>query len=161
MELPLHLGTRQEGLLRVLRGFIAMNYGTSEILTSVYLYGELFIKKFATEGAEVHRGLLRLEVFQRLPRSLSRRKFLPLHVVLATGQPTYGLCPKSRFMFLRDTLLACGQRRQILKKGRDSNRRCAALSPVPPGPAPDEMRRHLHYFSRGAAEESCTSNLWR
>jgi hypothetical protein len=39
----MHLGTRQEGLLCVLRGFIAMNYGTSEILTSVYLYGELFI----------------------------------------------------------------------------------------------------------------------
>jgi hypothetical protein len=31
------------------------------------LCGEIFMKKFTTEGAEVHRGVLRMEVFQRFP----------------------------------------------------------------------------------------------
>jgi hypothetical protein len=43
--------------------------------------------------------------YVEIARSLSPRKFSPLQVVVAAGQPTYGLCPKCRFMFLRDTLL--------------------------------------------------------
>jgi hypothetical protein len=46
----------------------AEDKGTSEKLTSVYLCGEIFMKKFTTEVSEVHRGVLRMEVFQRFPR---------------------------------------------------------------------------------------------
>jgi hypothetical protein len=40
----------------------------SPLCTSAPLCGDLFIKKFTTEGTEVHRGVLGMEVFQRFPK---------------------------------------------------------------------------------------------
>jgi hypothetical protein len=54
------------------------------LFSSVFLTLVWFLSNFSTD----------LSIRDRRARSLSRRKFRPLHVVVATGQPTYGLCPK-------------------------------------------------------------------
>ena len=53
------------------------------------LYGEIFVKKFTTEGSEVHRGVLRIEVFQRFPKLRLQRggdKFIAVTVANVARQ---------------------------------------------------------------------------
>jgi hypothetical protein len=45
------------------------------------LCGEIFIKEFTTEDTKVHRGILRMEVSQGLPRRRGQERFM--HVIVS------------------------------------------------------------------------------